>query len=167
MKKVFFLLTMALFVMAVVIASSLTLSAAPEDMASSGNADSAKCAFPRAKHKVEGEFLAYCQQAPNPEFLFGLPITDAIKHPDGSEIQYFQRVVMQKTDNGVELVDIGPSLLEQVKKAIARTPLPTPHLAVNHCETVDGFAVCDKFLDFYRTYHLYRQAHQRCHVGKR
>jgi len=53
--------------------------------------------FPETGHWVSGEFLAAYESIPNPEQVYGYPITDAFEanhsnDPDGTMIQYFERV---------------------------------------------------------------------------
>jgi hypothetical protein len=52
--------------------------------------------FPETGHWVSGEFLRFYESIPNPEQIYGYPITDAFQSnlshdPDGTLIQYFER----------------------------------------------------------------------------
>lgn len=100
-------------------------------------------------HYVEGEFLNFYLSQPNPELVFGYPITEAFRDPTtGVQFQYFQRArfELHETISGstrVQLTPLGQYLYQPEQ------PFPlekNPSL----CRTFEnGIDVCYSFLRFF------------------
>lgn len=109
--------------------------------------------FEATGHFVTGEFLAKYRSVPNPEKLFGLPITDA--YYDASQnilVQYFQKTRFEMHADApygqrVQLSNLGVWLKESGQELIY--PEGTPA-----CQRFPGqdYQICYAFLDFYNAY---------------
>lgn len=107
--------------------------------------------FEQTGHLVSGEFLAFYQSVPNPEEVFGYPITEAYRDRRTNQlIQYFQKARFEYrpteppgkqvhlTPLGRYAYNPGSPILEQPDSAACETFLP------------ENIRVCHAFLDFYR-----------------
>lgn len=104
--------------------------------------------YPETGHSIEGEFFDFYFSIPNPELIYGYPITERFISAQGLEVQYFQRARFEwhpdlPEGQQVRLTPVGEALYApvapfQLKKnpAICRT-----------FET--GFDVCYSFLEFF------------------
>jgi len=104
--------------------------------------------FPETGHNVRDDFLRYYNSVPNPELLFGYPITEQIVSRDGKTVQYFQRA---RFELGTDFLGKPRVDLSAVGKA---SYSPGGQLNINDspgCELFrSGFRVCFAFLDFYK-----------------
>ena len=114
--------------------------------------------FPETGHWVTGDFLRAYEAVPDPEFLYGNPITGAfptntIPDDPGSLVQYFERARFElHPENPGELrvvLTLLGELLYEVGGAGER--VPTPNLAACRRIPADGFLVCYAFLQFFDT----------------
>jgi hypothetical protein len=95
-------------------------------------------------HAVEGAFLAYYRLVPNPELVYGYPITGAFTRTDGLRVQYFQRARFELGLDRVVRTPIGDALYE------AGRPLSGFNDRPAVCRSFDsGFRVCGDFLAFF------------------
>lgn len=109
--------------------------------------------FPETGHSVSGEFLLQYESLPNPELIYGSPITGRFTAADnGREVQYFERARFELNldpllDLRVVVSPLGEYLFEIENPGTRQT------LAVNEatCERIpaDGAAVCNSFLTFF------------------
>jgi hypothetical protein len=105
--------------------------------------------FAETGHHVEGDFLLYYRAHPQPEVVYGYPITETFIDSEGLIVQYFQRARFEwhpenPPDQRVTLSALG----ELLYTPDAPVPfLPNP----NQCQTFepDGFDVCYAFREFY------------------
>ena len=114
--------------------------------------------FEETGHWVKNEFLAFYRAAPEPERLFGYPITDEFTDPNTSseilKMQYFQKArfdyIIQSGAPAVKLFPLGSTFYTQGKN-------PLVPLAINttSCQYFEqsGHTVCYAFLDFYKANH--------------
>ncbi len=103
--------------------------------------------FPETRKTVEGPFLAFYEAIPNPEFVYGYPITFALHDPvSGKEVQYFQRARFELVDGQVSLADLGVLMLEWDQVQQLALPVNT-----SACRVPAGssYPVCYAFLDFF------------------
>lgn len=108
--------------------------------------------FPETGHWVTGDFLAMYNSVPNPQLVFGYPITDAFTDQNGMKIQYFQRVRFElhpelPIEPRVVLTLLG-EYLYQVDGPGTVVPTATSMTACRRIP-VDGLPVCYAFLDFF------------------
>jgi hypothetical protein len=106
--------------------------------------------FPETRKTVEGPFLEFYEAIPNPEFVYGFPITFVLNDPvNRKQVQYFQRARFELEDGEVKLADLGTLLLEWDKV----TPLALP-VNASACLVPAGsnYPVCYAFLDFFRAH---------------
>lgn len=112
--------------------------------------------FPETGHVLSGEFLAAYESIPNPELIYGAPITEAFPRGNGSaeEIQYFENAVLiydpaKIHELRVRRVEVG-SLIE---KPETRISLPYQY-SPTACRTFsfNQIPVCYAFLDFYEAH---------------
>ena len=102
--------------------------------------------FP-TRHSVEGAFLDFYRTIPNPELVYGFPITDAFTRADGLRVQYFQRARFEFGPAGVMLTPIGSALYEPGRR------LSDFNNLAGNCRSFDtGFRVCSDFLAFFETH---------------
>jgi hypothetical protein len=110
--------------------------------------------FPETGQTVEGDFWGFYESYPNPELIFGYPITPQFigQFPD-SEVQYFQRARFEQVSDGdagtrVRLSPLGSLLYEPGKNA-------TLPLQSSGCRTFlnpddrSEYQVCFAFLEFF------------------
>ena len=106
--------------------------------------------FPETGHWVYGEVLAFYQRVPNPEIIYGYPITEAFEdQTTGLLIQYFQLARMElhldhPAGQRVVLTPLGRySYEEGMKIELQSNAAP--------CQVFfeDGIRVCYAFLSFY------------------
>lgn len=104
--------------------------------------------YPESGHNIEGDFLSYYQSVPNPELVFGYPITEQFTDNSGMLVQYFQRARFEMHPElpGGQRVKLTPlgNLTYQ----------PAAQLVINNqfaCRTFEetGYSVCFAFLDFF------------------
>ncbi len=101
--------------------------------------------FPETGHVVSGAFLDFYYQIPNPDVIYGYPITGVHEDPTtGTQIQYFNRARFELGDDGtVRLTPLGERLYEPVE------PFPIT-TNTNVCRAFEtGFQVCYSFLHFF------------------
>ncbi|HMS00649.1 MAG TPA: Ig-like domain-containing protein [Anaerolineales bacterium] len=103
--------------------------------------------FSETGHFVEGEFLRFYNSSPNPELLFGNPITNRFTSRDGKTVQYFQRARFELITDAqgnatVRLTPLGAALHQPSAELEPQNPAA--------CETIAGFQVCYDFLTFYK-----------------
>lgn len=108
--------------------------------------------FPETNCWINGLFLEYYQNAPEPERLFGYPITnEVVDQSTGLHSQYFERARLDLLAvGGTQVVVAAPlgRLLYQPGSPQLEMETNTP--ACRRVETADGiFFVCHAFLDFY------------------
>lgn len=109
--------------------------------------------FDSTRHWVGGEFLAFYQSVPDPERVFGAPITDEFADTlrAGFRIQYFQRARMdydpnQPAGQRVALAPLGAWLFDERQIQYASGIDQTNGL----CRVFsNGIPVCYAFLQFY------------------
>lgn len=104
--------------------------------------------FSETGHFVDGEFLRFYNNAPNPEFVYGFPITSQFTSRDGKTAQYFQRarfelVTDAEGNQAVRLTPIGAALHQPITQLEPQNPAA--------CEVISGYQVCYDFLEFYKT----------------
>lgn len=104
--------------------------------------------FSETGHFVEGGFLRFYNNAPNPELVYGFPITSRFTSRDGMTVQYFQRarfelVVDAQGNETVRLTPIGAALHQPGAQLEPQNS--------SACKTISGFQVCYDFLNFYNT----------------
>lgn len=109
--------------------------------------------FPETGHWVVGDFLEYYERLPNPEYIYGYPITDeVVDQITGLTVQYFQRARFEYhpeyppgqqvliTPLGQKLLRVGVPLDTGVENPACRTVPDNPY---------GPHYVCYSFLDFY------------------
>ncbi len=104
--------------------------------------------FSETGHFVEGEFLRFYNNAPNPELVYGYPITSQFTSRDGKAVQYFQRARFELVTDAqgnvaVRLTPIGATLHQPITQLEPQNPAA--------CEVISGYQVCYDFLEFYKT----------------
>jgi hypothetical protein len=101
--------------------------------------------FAPTGHWVEGSFLNFYRAIPNPELIYGYPITEAFFDTSGLRVQYFQRARFElNPSRGVTLTPLGRALYA------AGNPPVELNLSAGACRTFEGgFAVCTSFLRFF------------------
>ncbi|GAB4581106.1 MAG: hypothetical protein Fur0022_38530 [Anaerolineales bacterium] len=104
--------------------------------------------FPETGHTITGEFLAFYQQIPNPELIYGYPITEQMTSKDGLLVQYFQKARFELHPERAEgeRVQLTPLGRLMYKPGV---PFPfTKNPAI--CRSFEtGFDVCYSFLEFF------------------
>lgn len=107
--------------------------------------------FPETGHTITGEFLAFYQQVPNPELVYGYPITERITMKDGLEVQYFQKARFElhpelPPGQQVRLTPLGQLMREIVEQGNPFPFVKNPAI----CRMFEsGFEVCYSFLTFF------------------
>jgi hypothetical protein len=106
--------------------------------------------FPETGHGVEGDFLAFYLSTPNPEFVYGFPITEAFLESENTLVQYFQRarfeLDLNRPDSQVQKSPLGRLLYEP------GNPSASPSNS-GACQGFNsGFSVCLAFLSFFNTH---------------
>ena len=103
--------------------------------------------FPETGHYVRGDFLRYYRSVPDPDLVFGYPITEQITSKDGKTVQYFQlaRFELRRDlpeQQRVQLTPIGQALYQRAEQLRLEN--------ISGCELFPtGFSVCLAFLDFF------------------
>jgi hypothetical protein len=107
--------------------------------------------FPETGHNVSGEFWKYYQGVPNPDLVFGYPLTEAFSNVEsGRVVQYFTRARFelypeQPEGQRVRLSPLGNSVYTPGQGVNIFTPMG--------CRTFpNGFFICYAFLDFFDKY---------------
>ncbi len=106
--------------------------------------------FPETGHMVTGDILRAYQSVPNPELVFGFPITEAFQDSDEERlIQYFERArfelyVENPPELRVKISDLGYLSY----KAGPELPIPGNLQACRYFEETRK-PVCFAFLDFF------------------
>ncbi len=106
--------------------------------------------FPETGHMVTGDFLSAYESVPNPELVFGYPITEAF--PDSDEeymVQYFERARFElhlenPPELRVKISDLGYLSYEKGPEL----PIPGTLQACRYFDET-GQPVCFAFLDFF------------------
>jgi len=130
-----------------ILALALTILAAFSWKVGHTQSDAAEY-FPQTRHFVEGAFLTFYRGTPNPELIYGYPITEAFTDRDGLRVQYFQRARLERLPDGSvartalgrELYEPGRAVVDQDTRSAACRTFPTGH------------AVCSDFLRFFETH---------------
>jgi len=98
-------------------------------------------------HTVVNEFLEYYSAVPNPEFLYGYPLTEAFSDRQGRWVQYFQRAhFVLGQDGAVTLTPLGRLMYESSEV------FPMTKSAGSCAGFGTGFDVCYDFLTFFEAY---------------
>jgi hypothetical protein len=106
--------------------------------------------FPETGHLVTGDFLKAYESVPNPDLVYGNPITEAFSNPIfGKKIQYFEKARFEQVPSNpaelrVHITELGRLLYEP------GPTLPTPGNSTA-CKTFleTKNRVCYAFLDFF------------------
>lgn len=104
--------------------------------------------FPETGHHVKGDFLRFYKSAPDPQLVFGYPITEQMTSKDGKTVQYFQRARFELDTNlpenqRVQLTSVGQALYQPASQLKLGNPAGCDLFA-------NGYSVCFAFLDFYK-----------------
>ncbi len=106
--------------------------------------------FPQSGHWVSGDFLSAYRSIPEPEKIYGYPITEAFQNPTtGRIVQYFQKAHFElHTENPPELRVFRTLLGEYLYEP--GQSIPTPANSPG-CRTIPEtkFQVCYAFLSFF------------------
>jgi hypothetical protein len=114
--------------------------------------------FYETGHSVSGDFLKAYESAPNPERLYGYPITEAFAKEISAgepevQMQYFQRALfVLRPENPEELrVELAPlgTYLYEYDQPGSQLPIP-PNVSACELFSATGHQVCYTFLDFFR-----------------
>ena len=125
----------------VVLITALTILLASQGIARAQSLDVKF--FPETGHHVRGEFLKFYNNAPDPNLVYGYPITEQFVSRDGKTVQYFQRARFELTSpTMVALTPIGQVLRQPGNLLEAKNP--------SACQLLAGIPVCYAFLDFYK-----------------
>lgn len=98
--------------------------------------------FRQTGHNVRGEFLKFYNNTPDPNLVYGYPITEQFISRDGKTVQYFQRARFELTNSTVALTPIGQIPRQPGKPLEAKNP--------SACQLLAGIPVCYAFLEFYK-----------------
>lgn len=104
--------------------------------------------FPETGHYVREEFLQFYRSVPDPQLVFGYPITEQIPSKDSKTVQYFQRARFElrrdlPENQRVQLTPIGLALYERADQLNLGN--------ISGCELfATGYSVCLAFLDFFK-----------------
>jgi hypothetical protein len=113
--------------------------------------------FPETGHWVTGAFLEMYESVPNPEIVFGYPITEAFDsrlspNPSGTLIQYFEQVRFElhpenPTDLRVTTTLLGEYFFDQDEFQPSNQNQASPYA----CRSIpeDGLPVCYAFLQYF------------------
>jgi hypothetical protein len=107
--------------------------------------------FAETGHWVMGDFLKTYQNTPDPEKIYGFPITEAFQDQTiGFIVQYFQHARFERhPENPPELRVIVSPLGEYLYSPEKPLPLPDNFPACQEFPET-GFQVCYAFLDFFK-----------------
>ncbi len=105
--------------------------------------------FPETGLTVSGEFLTFYEQHPNPELVYGFPISVPFENEEGLLVQYFQRARFELHPDAppalrVQLTPLGALLYEPGELYDLRK---NPNVCRTFPET--GYDVCYDFLEFF------------------
>lgn len=104
--------------------------------------------FPNG-YTIKGEFFRFYHAAPDPELLFGEPISDEMII-NGKRMQYFDRARFEltNTDKGpkIQLSNLGWMLYDDKQSTPANVPTNSPTCRYFPRK---GYSVCYKLLQFY------------------
>jgi hypothetical protein len=106
--------------------------------------------FPETYHTIEGEFLDFYQSFPNPQLVFGYPITEAFpRQSDNKLVQYFERARFELHEDNpeelrVKLTNLGEIFHTRTTEFPAQGNVPG-------CDFFpeSGKYVCYAFLEFF------------------
>jgi len=109
--------------------------------------------FPETGHWVSGDFLAKYESVPNPELVFGMPLTGQFRAADiAYDVQYFEKVRFELHPDSTLDLRVVISPLGEYLYAID-PPGTGQTAAVNEatCKRIsaDGLPVCNSFLRFF------------------
>ena len=108
--------------------------------------------FPETGHWVTGNFLTKYKSVPNPDQLFGNPITEAFTDGQtGILVQYFEKVRFEYHPYDIPELKVRTSNLGAYiyKKGETLPVSYNPSVCRFFPEVDDGYYVCYDFLDFY------------------
>lgn len=108
--------------------------------------------FPETGHWISGPFLEKYRSVPNPEELFGYPITDAFQDDlSGLTIQYFEKTRFELHPEAIPLLRIKLSNLGSYIYEKGQTlPVIFNRPACRfYPQVADGYYVCFDFLEFF------------------
>ncbi len=108
-------------------------------------------------HWIKNEFLEFYRSAPEPERLFGYPITDEFTDPNTTsevlKIQYFQKARFESASQSgtpaIRLYPLGKTFYTEGKNPLV--PLSINSTSCQYFEK-SGHTVCYAFLDFYKAH---------------
>jgi hypothetical protein len=104
--------------------------------------------FPETGHYVRGDFLRFYRSVPDPQLVFGYPITEQITSKDSKTVQYFQRARFElrrdlPEPQRVQLTWVGQALYQRAEQLRLEN--------TSGCELFPtGHSVCLAFLDFFK-----------------
>jgi len=113
--------------------------------------------FPQTGHWVSGEFLELYQSVPEPEIIYGYPLTDGLSadrfvDPSGTTIQYFERARFELHPENPEGLRVKLSLLGEYfydrDGPGIEVPVPANSSACRNIPQ-DGLPVCFAFLRYF------------------
>lgn len=108
--------------------------------------------YPQSGHSVQGEFLKAYLSNPNPERIFGYPITEEYveaSQGQGRTVQYFERARFELNIDAPEELRVTISPLGEFMKS-ARQPQPLPNNSPGCLSFPESeFVVCYAFRDFF------------------
>lgn len=110
--------------------------------------------FPETGHYLTGEFLAFYESIPNPELIFGVPITEAFPDPQyGGLVQYLERARLELDVNAANGREVHRSPLGEMVDYQPGDPLTVP-VNPDACRCIEPsqYDVCYAFLEFYEEY---------------
>ncbi len=113
--------------------------------------------FPQTGHTVSGDFLVAYESVPEPEFIYGYPITNAFHDANLDRmVQYFERARFElHTENPPELRVIRSPLGSYVYESVLELQPPNNSGACRTYQDEGPYAryrVCYAFLDFFEKY---------------
>jgi hypothetical protein len=104
--------------------------------------------FPETGHTITGDFLSFYEQVPNPELLYGYPITEQVTSVEGVVVQYFQKARFElhpelPAGQQVQLTPLGRFMYAP------GTPFSLDKNPAICRMFETGFEVCYSFLEFF------------------
>lgn len=144
MKNIRLLLKFGFFTLTLLVLGILTYRVAVTQVNNPGN-------FPETGHTITGEFLDFYQQIPNPELIYGYPITERMTSKDGLIVQYFQRARFElhpeaPAGQQVQLTPLGGQMYKAFESGVPFPYTKNPSI----CRPFEtGFDVCYSFLGFF------------------
>ena len=101
--------------------------------------------FPETGHTVKGDFLNFYRNTPDPELVYGMPITEQFTSRDGKVVQYFEHARFE-LNGSVRTTPLGQATYEP----------GSPKLDINNpaaCKSFQtGYQVCFAFLEYYQAH---------------